>query len=251
MRRLAPSLVPLVVTLAACAPDTQIGDRPDARPGTDAALVGDGGGRDGGLDAPAPLNAPEAIDAAEPLDVSSPDAPAPLDAWAATDAGPDARVGTDAGGDAGPAPRDAGPVLTIDFCRVQYPTTMSVAPGTSTRVYGRVYVAGLTTRTGMTDTDPRVVGQVGYGPDGTMPSAMSWTWSSNAVSNAGYGPGAALYEANNDEYQADLVAPAAGSYDFAYRFSGDGGMTWTYCDTLDPGSSDGYQIANAGALTVM
>jgi hypothetical protein len=41
-----------------------------------------------------------------------------------------------------------------------------------------------------------------------------------------------------------------GNYDFAYRFSADGGATWLFCDAGDAGSSDGYSTNNAGTLTV-
>lgn len=143
--------------------------------------------------------------------------------------------------------------LTIDFCRLHFPTTaMAAGGGAVGPVYGRVYVGGLTDRTTGNDLDTRLVAAVGYGADGSSPAGGGWTWTA-AAPNAGYpGPGA---EANNDEYQATFTAPsAAGSYDYAFRFSGDGGTTWTYCDTNagagSDGSQDGYQPANAGALTV-
>ncbi len=65
-----------------------------------------------------------------------------------------------------------------------------------------------------------------------------------------YGPASPSYEAANDEYQATLVvAGAPGSTKaYAYRFSGDGGQTWTYCDAGDAGSSDGF--TTPGVLTV-
>ncbi|MEO1270560.1 MAG: lamin tail domain-containing protein, partial [Myxococcota bacterium] len=43
-------------------------------------------------------------------------------------------------------------------------------------------------------------------------------------------------------------APPAGTYDHAYRFSLDGGFSWLYCDGQPEGSSNGYQIENAGNL---
>jgi hypothetical protein len=237
-------LVVVSLGLAACAPDNQIGDRPDARAGLDAALPPDGGASD----APAP-DAPMESDAPLPLD----DAPTPSDAPVPEDAGQDAFV-SDAGRDAAMpdafTPADAGPVWTIGFCRVQFPTTIMASAGTSTTVYGRVYALGLTPRTSGTDTDALLVGEVGSGPDGSHPTPAGWTWT-RASANAAYGPGSAGFEANNDEYQASLSRPSAGSFDFAFRFSGDGGLSWTYCDTLDAGSSDGYQLANAGSLSVM
>ncbi len=241
-----------VLMLAACSPEVPVGDRPDARPSNDAALAGDGGASlDGGGDAAAALDAFVGLDAP----VEPDDAFVAGDAFVSSDAGRDAGASTDAGADAAASPdtgprSDAGPSWAVGFCRVQFPTTIMAAAGASTTVFGRVYVGGLTDRTGRTDADAALRGEVGSGPDGSDPSSPGWTWAS-ATANAGYGPGAAGYEANNDEYQADLSRPTAGSYDFAYRFSGDAGRTWTYCDTLPAGSSDGYQLANAGSLTVM
>ncbi len=137
----------------------------------------------------------------------------------------------------------------IDFCRLQFPTVITETEGVSTTVYGRLYVAGLTNLTTSTDTAPTVLAQVGYGDDATDPATdTSWSWT-DAVANAGY-----VASGNDeDEYQGELTTPpASGSpYDFAYRFSGDGGATWTYCDGTNgasDGSADGYQTANAGAL---
>lgn len=229
------------LALAACAPDTSF-TRPDALPELDAASYADAGGLDAPIDAVvASDDAPLPMDAATEADAFT-----SADAFVATDTNErDAAVVRDAATSA-----DAGPVWTVGFCRVQFPASIMGSPGTSTVVYARVYAAGLTTRSGMTDTDALLVAEVGHGPDGSHPSMPSWTWARGGT-NAGYGPGSAGYEANNDEYQATLVAPGAGTYDFAYRVSGDGGLTWTYCDTLDPGSSDGYQLANAGALVVL
>ncbi len=137
--------------------------------------------------------------------------------------------------------------VSVGFCRLQYPDTITdVATGKVT-TYGRVYVAGVTDQTTQTDADPRVVAQVGYGDTGTTPDTWSaWT---DAAPNSAY-DGATSGEANNDEYQADLTLPAAPgqSFDTAYRFSGDGGLTWTYCDAGNSGSSDGFNTP--GAMTV-
>ena len=45
-----------------------------------------------------------------------------------------------------------------------------------------------------------------------------------------------------------ITADAAGTYDFAYRFSLDGGLGYYYCD--GNGSDDGYAAAQAGNMTV-
>ena len=137
-------------------------------------------------------------------------------------------------------------VYDIGFCRLQFPTTINEDFGTSVTVYGRMYSAGLTDQTSGNDLVPEVSGQVGYGPDGSDPAVdAGWTWI-DATGNPGWDD---AVEMNNDEYQATFVVPVPGEYDFAYRFSGDSGSTYTYCDGQNEGSSDGYQIANAGQMT--
>ncbi|MCX4246316.1 lamin tail domain-containing protein [Paraliomyxa miuraensis] len=138
----------------------------------------------------------------------------------------------------------------IDFCRLQFPTLVDEPEGTDVDVFGRVFIGGLTDISGVNDPAPEVIGYVGHGPDGTDPAIdPGWVWTAG-VPNAGYGPASPGYEANNDEYHAVLSVPSPpGSYDFAFRFSGDGGATFTYCDGQPAGNSDGYQPANAGQMT--
>jgi hypothetical protein len=143
-----------------------------------------------------------------------------------------------------------GPVTwPVDFCRLQFPTIIDETEGTLVDVFGRLYIAGLTDMSGVNDPAPSVFGSVGWGPDGTDPAIdPGWTWTSGAP-NPGYGPASPGYEANNDEYMATLAVPSPpGTYDFAFRFSGDNGTTFTYCDT-GAGSSDGYAAADAGQMT--
>lgn len=136
------------------------------------------------------------------------------------------------------------PTWAVTFCRLQFPTTIDATTGVTTTVYGRVYAAGLTDRSSSNDLSPNLVAELGFGPDGTDPATdATWSWQS-----AEPNPGWTGAEVNNDEYQAGLVTPAEGTYDFAFRFSGDGGATWVHCDGGDPGSSDGYQTSNAGSL---
>ncbi len=137
---------------------------------------------------------------------------------------------------------------SIDFCRLQFPTTIDDVEGTAVTVYGRLYIAGLTDQSTANNLAPNVIAAVGYGPDGSDPALGGWTWTS-AVPNPGW-DGAVAGEPNNDEYQASMTIPSsAGSpYDYAYRFSGDGGGNWTYCDGDNAGSSNGYAIADAGQM---
>ncbi len=144
---------------------------------------------------------------------------------------------------------------TADWCRLQWPLTISTWSGQEITVYGRLYIAGLTDQSTGNDPVPAVVrGQVGYGPEGSDPSAGGWTWF-EALPNPAWDGGAAG-EPNNDEYMAALVAPvSAGTYDYAYRFSGNAGATWLYGDKAtgvpgEDGSENGYQPANAGKMTI-
>jgi hypothetical protein len=48
---------------------------------------------------------------------------------------------------------------------------------------------------------------------------------------------------------ADGAAGFGGSTGDTGRFSGDGGRTWTYCDTGDAGSSDGFNAPGVLIVT--
>jgi hypothetical protein len=43
------------------------------------------------------------------------------------------------------------------------------------------------------------------------------------------------------------VPPEAGTYYYVYRFSADGGSTWTYCDTDD---ETGYDDTKKGVAVI-
>ena len=82
-----------------------------------------------------------------------------------------------------------------------------------------------------------------------IPASKPWlTHVCRSSSNPGW-DGSVFGEPNNDEHQAELVVPAVGAYDFAYRFSGDSGGTFTYCDGDPGGNTTGYAPADAGQLT--
>jgi hypothetical protein len=143
-----------------------------------------------------------------------------------------------------------GPIdYPIDSCRLQLPEVIVEDQGTDVTVYGRLHIAGLTDRTDFVDPAVQVLGHVGYGPAGTDPVVgAKWTWVA-AVPHPNYDPGSPDYEADYDEYWASIELPDPGTYDYAYRFTGDGGTTFTVCDGQPAGSSDGYQPANAGHMT--
>lgn len=127
--------------------------------------------------------------------------------------------------------------LTIDWCNLQFPASITINAGASTgNIYGQIFVFGVTEAPGQ---GAGIIAEVGYGPDGSDPTGNNWTWFT-AVYN--------IDVMDNDEYVGSFTVNTAGSYDYAYRFSGDTGNTWTYGD-LD-GSNNGYSTAQAGDLLV-
>jgi trimeric autotransporter adhesin len=139
-------------------------------------------------------------------------------------------------GQAGVITVSATPLITGSI--LQWPPSVSITLGAATpTIYGRVWGAGITDGAGAATG---LSAQLGYGPDGTDPATSgAWTWVSTAYNVEVDGGG--------EEYMATLTPAAAGTFDYAYRFSYLGGA-WTYSD-LD-GSANGYQIAQAGALDV-
>ena len=135
--------------------------------------------------------------------------------------------------------------VTVDWCRIQAPTSdTTTEEGQYLDIYGQVFVSGLTDQSGTADPHPLLIAEVGVGPDGSDivadPSLFNWN---PATPNAGFnGPGSDV----NDEYFGSIIVPPSGaSYDHAVRFSGDGGVTWTYCDLTD----NNYDVGDAGNLT--
>ncbi|MBM4352895.1 MAG: lamin tail domain-containing protein [Deltaproteobacteria bacterium] len=142
----------------------------------------------------------------------------------------------------------------VGWCRYQFPTDLKAAPASKATLYGRVFADGITNKTQGPDADATLMAAAGYGPDGTKPLANSqWKWTAAAVNPAW--DDVTWNEPGNDEYMVEITAPTGvGSYDLAYRFSLDGGQTWTYCDMAAglgaDGSENGYQPENAGVMTV-
>jgi hypothetical protein len=130
-----------------------------------------------------------------------------------------------------------------DFCNLQFPATLTAAAGAPTAlIYGRIYEAGLTDVTH--GPVASISAQVGYGPPGTSPAISNrWVWVPAAF-NQEYG--------NDDEYQGSLTVPSAGSYLYTFRFSLDGGSSWSYGDLDGAGSNAGliFEASKLGVLTV-
>jgi hypothetical protein len=129
-----------------------------------------------------------------------------------------------------------------DYCNLQFPTTFSVVRfATTADVFGRIFEAGVTEAAG---PPPGILAQLGYARTGAAVSASGWAWF-DASYNVQVG--------NDDEFMASFVAPAAlGTYQYTYRFSNDGGESFTYCDLDGAGSNPGlaFDPALLGVMTV-
>ncbi len=133
------------------------------------------------------------------------------------------------------------PSVSIDWCNLQYPESTTTTAGEETEmIFGRVYSQDCT---GPDAQCEGISAELGVGPTDADPSddAATFDWT-EATYNAGHTAD------NNDEYQATLTPDTEGTYSYAYRFSGDGGATWTYCD-LD-GTDNDFQTDQQGTLTV-
>ena len=132
------------------------------------------------------------------------------------------------------------PHLTIGWANLQWPPSMTHVVSTNDRTdvaYGQVWIDGVTNRPGAT---PSLRAELGFGPDGSSPAGnAAWTWT-EAAFNVDAG--------NNDEFMASMLPQAAGTYDYAYRYSTTGGRDWVYAD-LD-GIGNGYSPAQAGHMVV-
>jgi len=131
------------------------------------------------------------------------------------------------------------PHYAIDWANLQWPLTITKTINTTPteNIYGQVYINGVTDPAGAA---PGLIAQAGYGPADSDPDGhASWIW----VDAVFYGQSGI-----NDEYQATFLPESTGLFDYAYRYSTDGGATWLYAD-LD-GTLNGYQITQAGVMTI-
>lgn len=97
--------------------------------------------------------------------------------------------------------------FTISWCNLQFPTSQTIAEGSSFDVYGQVYAAGLTEAAGQ---GANLNAWVGYSSTNSNPNSGGWTWIP-ASYNTNVG--------DNDEFVASLGAGITpGSYFYAYRY---------------------------------
>jgi hypothetical protein len=128
---------------------------------------------------------------------------------------------------------ESGAAGEADFCNVQSPASLTVQTGVATGdVFGQIFELGVTEGAG---AGAGILAEFGYGPRTANPEHQAgWIWTVAAHNAAVTG--------NNDEYQANITAPAVGSYSYAFRFSRDGGLTYTYCDVNGAGSNAGLSF---------
>lgn len=122
----------------------------------------------------------------------------------------------------------------VDYSKLLAPLTVkSLAGDPTAAVYAEVYEVGVTTGNG---AGAGLIVQVGYGPDGTDPSANPALWSWDAAeydSESG----------NNEVYKATLVDSNVGEFRYTFRFSMDG-SNWLYSDGT--GNLDGFAVGSCG-----
>ena len=132
------------------------------------------------------------------------------------------------------------PAYPIHWANLQWPFTISHTIGITPteNIYGQVYIADVTSAPGAT---PGLLAQVGYGPDGSDPRGNAeWTWFEAPFFSQ---------EGNNDQFAGTLLPESTGEFDYVYRYSTNGAVSWVYAYEGGP-VIDPYDAANAGDLTV-
>ncbi len=132
--------------------------------------------------------------------------------------------------------------VTIDWCNVQYVSTSTLATGDSIDVYGQVYAAGVTD---VGSPGAGITGQLGYGGTGANPEVdpSAFTWVDSSFNTDYFA---------NDEYAVTETMAEPGYFGVAFRFSGDAGVTWSYCDAggTDHSTGDVYDVSSEWLITV-
>jgi len=131
--------------------------------------------------------------------------------------------------------------LAIGWCNLQHPLAITAAVGDDGAevVYGQAHVAGCTENADCA----ALSGELGWGPEGADAAAFTWTWGAlNEFHTAA---------PNNDEYMAAILPTpeTPGTYRYTWRFSLDGGVTWSMCD--GDGTDNGVDPEQFGVLTVI
>jgi hypothetical protein len=118
--------------------------------------------------------------------------------------------------------------VEILWCNTQWPRPgYSRTAGLTETIYGQVWALD----TELTGQRPGIMGQLCTSDaTPTFPVDLSSMDCVDATFSGDIN--------NNDEYRQDLTFDLPGTYYYLYIFSGDGGDTWTVCDTDGPVTSD-------------
>jgi hypothetical protein len=159
---------------------------------------------------------------------------------------------------------EAGKPGEIDYVVTQAPKSGSIALGSSFTAYGQIYLTnGASQITGSGSQVAGITAQLGYAVAAADGSPLTnpeyeagWTWVAttyNSFCAPGTGHSAPYTDCgNNDEYLASFTPVASGKYVYTFRFSIDGGSTWTYADNDGSGSNNGltFDLVQLAKLTV-
>lgn len=141
---------------------------------------------------------------------------------------------------------DAGPDY-IDWGIISSPQEVSTYPGVATpTLQAQVWEDGVT---GGGDPAGFILGQCGYGPQGSDPATddSGWTWDLANFAGAGGDTG------NNAIYTASWTPETVGTYAFTFRFSMDNGDSWKFVDSDGVGgeASLPYSAEKLGLIRVL
>jgi len=138
---------------------------------------------------------------------------------------------------------------SVGWCKLQWPPTIpypaqkipaAKVGSPSPNIYGQVWKNGVTNGAG---PGKDIVGHVGYGPTGSDPSTDTrWKWFPTTFNKQ---------DGNNDEWAGQVTISQKGTYSYAFRFSGDGGIRFWYCDATGNTSSpaQNFRKDKAGKIT--
>ncbi|MCB9655076.1 MAG: lamin tail domain-containing protein [Deltaproteobacteria bacterium] len=143
---------------------------------------------------------------------------------------------------------ETGVTAEADYCVLQFPRDpISTTRGKpTTNIYGQIFEQGVTTAVSG-QAAPGIMAHLGYGPVDVDPTTSNaWHWQTAKFNHEDPS------HRDNDEYMGALTIAVPGQYAFTFRFSLDGGLTWTYCDENGAGSNQGvgFNPNNIGLLTV-
>ena len=127
-------------------------------------------------------------------------------------------------------PNEPNDECLVSWCGLQWPQTTSTTQGQPTEtIYGQVHDGLLTVGQ---DFTPFLTAQVGFGAVGSDPTGLDWTWS-----DATYD--ASFIGQNNEQFIGTLLPMTGGTFDYLYRVSSDGGLSYQTCYWEADGTSVG------------